>query len=71
MTVEEIQVEISGRVGALINKMSSSVTAECNRLGCSAVVGNANGAKLVYPGRKKLTNFCISFVFSDSTLVER
>ena len=51
MTVEDIQIEIAGRVGALINKMESSISGECKRLGCNAVLGNSSGAKLVYSGK--------------------
>jgi len=51
MTVEEIQGEVSGRVEALINKMSASMSSECDRLGCHSVLGDASGARLVYPGK--------------------
>ena len=49
--MEEIRGEISGRVGALINKMAATITIESERLGCWAILGEAGGAKLVFPGK--------------------
>jgi len=54
MTVEEIQTEFGGKFGALVNKMSATVNAECRRLGCWGVVGTGTGAQLVQPGKWRL-----------------
>ena len=38
------------RVGALLQRMSSEVSAECQRLGTWGVLGQGSGALLVTPG---------------------
>ena len=48
--IKDIQFEVSGKAGVVINKMKNSVKEECKRVGAWGVLDRGTGAKLIEPG---------------------
>ena len=47
----EAHRSVSSRVSVLLQKMSSEITEECQRIGAYGVLGQGTGGQLIKPGR--------------------